>query len=112
MIVRPAFSYREGDRKAFVDGLRELANFLVLNSSLPVPLHGSVTLNVIAETDANRRSAVNRIARLLKADLDEDEGAFRTVRRFGPVEYRCWASTLAGDAAWKARTSYDDSIQP
>jgi hypothetical protein len=112
MTVQPAYSYREGDRKAVVDGLRELANFLVLASSLPVPRYPSLMLNVVADTDADRRAAVTRVARLLKVSVQEDEGTIRAVRNFGPIRFQCWASTLAGDAEWNARRSYDGSVQP
>lgn len=112
MNVLPAFTYREGDKKALVDGLRELANFLVQTPALPAPRYSTVMLNVIADTDDARRAAVSKIARMLKVDLQEDEGTFRAVRAFGPVEFQCWASTLAGDEEWKARRSYDHSVQP
>ena len=112
MTVQPAYSYREGDRNAFVDGLRELANFLVLTSTLPVPRYPSLMLNVIADTDADRRTAVTRVARQLKVSVQEDEGTIRAVRDFDPIQFQCWASTQAGDAEWNARRSYDRSVQP
>ncbi len=112
MNLKPAYTYRDGDSKAFVDGLRELANFLVLNSSVPVPRYPSVMVNVIADTDQDRRAGVARVARMLKAPLQEDEGSFRTSRSFGPVEFQCWASTVAADAEWHARRAYDNSVQP
>ena len=112
MNVQPAFSYREGDKKTLVDGLRELANFLVQTPAMPVPRYPTVMLNVIADTDDARRAGVTKIARLLKVVVQEDEGAFRAVRNFGPVQFQCWASTVAGDEAWKARRSYDESVQP
>jgi hypothetical protein len=113
MNLKPAFTYREGaDRKAFVDGLRELANFLVQTPSVPVPYYPTMLLNVVADSDETRRAGVAKIARLLKVDMREDEGAIRAVRSFGPVEFQCWASTIAGDQEWKARRSYDTSVQP
>lgn len=112
MNVQPAYTYREGDKKAFVDGLRELANFLVQTPAVPVPRYPTVMLNVIADTDDARRAAVTKIARLLKVPVHEDEGTFRAIRAFGPVQFQCWASTIAGDQEWKARRSYDTSVQP
>lgn len=112
MNLKPTYTYRDGDSKAFVDGLRELANFLVLNSSIPVPRYPSVMLNVIADTDQDRRAAVARVAQMLKVPVREDEGCFHASRSFGPIEFQCWASTVAADAEWRARRSYDDSVQP
>ncbi|MBC3843586.1 hypothetical protein GXW82_35425 [Streptacidiphilus sp. 4-A2] len=67
---------------------------------------------MVADTDHDRRAGVARVARMLKVPLLEDQGSFRAVRSFGPIEFQCWASTVAADAEWRARRSYDDSVQP
>jgi hypothetical protein len=101
-------------RKAFVDGLRALARFLVSHPDMPVPAYGTTIL--MSGSDAeDPRGFVDAFAAMTGAKIDdqwEKNGHYDAPRSFGPVEYNAYAISARRMAAYNAETSYRDCVQP
>jgi len=108
----PAYRYRTPDRAELAAGLRELADFLTAHPEVPIPFAPRLTVFNRGGTDADRAAAVKTAADALDTEVNADGLHFEAVRMFGPLVYEIWASTDAGYADYRARTSYDESIRP
>jgi hypothetical protein len=102
-------------RKAFVDGLRALARFLVSHPDVPVPAYGTTILLSTLGTDDENRRDVDGFTAATAATVDDDwdrNGHYRAARMFGPVEYAAVAISEARMAAYRAETTCSGCVQP
>jgi hypothetical protein len=81
------------ERKAFIAGLRELADFLENNTDVPAPIDTYVFVFPPYSLDSEKRREIDIIASLINSGTQTyaPRGHYMTVRRFGPVEYRATA---------------------
>ncbi|MEU8269506.1 hypothetical protein AB0B89_20405 [Sphaerisporangium sp. NPDC049002] len=101
------------DRLAYINGLRDLADFLDTNPDLPTP-DNTVTAHYFPRgTGEEIRAQVDHVARLLGSDVDPyalTVGHYATGITFGIAQYRAVGILAAGHTRWAALRSYDDSI--
>ncbi|MFC4535292.1 hypothetical protein [Sphaerisporangium dianthi] len=101
------------DRLAYINGLRDLADFLDTNPDIPTP-EGMVTAYCFPHgTDEDIRAQVDQVARLLGSDIDPYEHVldhYSTRITFGVAEYKAVGLLASSRARWAARRSYEDSI--
>lgn len=83
-------------RAQFINGLRDLANFLGAHFGYPVP--DSADLLAFADGDdyAERRAVVDRLALVLGDTPADSLGHYSAGRDFGPIRYRVVAVSDAG----------------
>ena len=101
------------DRRAFINGLRDLANYLEDHPELPHP--GYVTaIDVFPEgdTDTERRNGVNQLAEHLGVIPTDRRGHYRAIRTFGPITYCAVAISDQARAIHDANYSYHGCITP
>lgn len=80
------------ERRRFIAGLRDLAEFLETSSNVPIPPSAYVMFFPSFDTDAVQRKAIDAIAASIGARTHEHVSGHYTVSRFfGPVEYRAVA---------------------
>jgi hypothetical protein len=81
------------ERQAFIAGLRELADFLENNPSVPAPEYGTdVLVFPPSVSDDEKRQEIDLIASLIGSGTVTTRGGHYTAsRRFGPIEYRAVA---------------------
>ena len=77
-------------RCALVNGLRELADYLM--DHLDVPVHGqygsvSLQISALAGSDQDKAALVEQAAAALDVQIERSNGITRAARRFGPVDY-------------------------
>ncbi|MFI7618263.1 hypothetical protein ACIBP6_44295 [Nonomuraea terrae] len=103
-------------RRAFINGLLNLAIFLEAHPDVPVPL-ASVAIRAFPAkgTDDEMRAEVDRVAGLLGREIDPGHlpyGHYMTGIEFGPVHYEFTAILAAARAHHAAQDSYQGCIQP
>ena len=80
----------EGNRAGFIDGLRDLADYLAAHEDVPVPDYPE-TLHAFPDGDSNdeRRAAVDAAAAVLGTDTAERPNSrqYYAERTFGPLTY-------------------------
>lgn len=84
-------------RARFINGLRDLANFLGAHFGFPVPDAIEMTVFVDGDDYAERCAQVDRLALLLGTTTVASLGHYCTERSFGPISYRVVAVSDAGD---------------
>ena len=84
-------------RAQFINGLRDLANFLASHFGYPVP--GSTEITVFPDgNDYPARCAhVDRLALLLDVTPADSLGHYSAQRHFGPIAYRVVAVSDSGE---------------
>lgn len=102
-------------RHQTITGLRELADFLEANPSVPVHEYGD-TFDVFARTgdDASAAALVDNVAALLGVPVDDDRphgGHYKAVRSFGRMTYRIVHIPDQRRRQHEAETSYRDNIR-
>jgi hypothetical protein len=101
-------------RKAFVEGLRALARFLVSHSEVPVPAY-TTSILLSESCAADSRGFVDTFAAMTGAQVDDrwdTSGHYHATRAFGPVEYEAYAISAPAMAAHTALSSYSGCVQP
>jgi hypothetical protein len=101
-------------RKAFIDGLRALARFLVTHQDMPVPAYGTDVLLSGSKTD-DPRGFVDAFAAMTGAAVEDkwaETGHYDAARAFGPVNYRAYAISDAAMAEHCAWSSYSGCVRP
>ncbi|WP_371654752.1 MULTISPECIES: hypothetical protein [unclassified Streptomyces] len=84
----PKYVIRSGDRDAFIAGLRELTDFLIVNPGVIVPRNPSFAVFVDAADASIRQEVANCVAAPLGVPADDlGEGYFGARRSFGPIAY-------------------------
>ena len=80
-------------RRAFISGLRALADFLEGNPDVPAPEYTDVLVFPPSASDAEKRRQIDVIASRIGsvAETFSTYRHYQTSRRFGPVEYRAVA---------------------
>ena len=102
-------------RQQFIDGLRELADYLAAHPTIPVPRHGSEINLHLDSTDEGGRLQVRKIARKLGAtviDETSDGGHYYAQKDFGPITYRALSIPQSCMAQHYALHSYEGSVIP
>jgi hypothetical protein len=109
------FSTDPAVRAQFIDGLRQLADFLDVHLDVPVPPYGD-TISVHAHlTDQGGKDEVNAAADLLGTPVYDDitqGGHYWTARSFGPIGYHV---TAVSDTAYRqhlADSTYRGCVTP
>ena len=102
-------------RAQLIAGLRDLADYLAANPTIPIPRYGDqITVNVNSTEDGGCVQ-VRQAARLLAAavtDQTRGGGHFYTERSFGPLTYRVVAIPDTCMARHQALWSYAGSVDP
>jgi hypothetical protein len=83
-------------RAQFINGLRDLANFLGAHFGYPVPEAADLLVFADGNSYAERRAVVDRLALLLGVTPADNLGHYSAGRDFGPVKYRLVAVSDAG----------------
>ena len=102
-------------RRAFITGLRDLADYLDQHPAVPVPAYGTEIHLSANSADDGGCVQVDRFARQLGVTPDDDldcSGHYRAVRSFGPVGYRMIAISEAAMARYRAADSYYGCVTP
>ncbi|GGL19190.1 hypothetical protein Sme01_36310 [Sphaerisporangium melleum] len=94
---------RTPDRLAYINGLRDLADFLDTNPDIPTP-EGTLTAYYFPRgTDEEIRARVDHVARLLSAVADEPaQGHYSAGINFGMAEYKAVGLLASSRARWAA----------
>ena len=82
------------ERKRFIAGLRDLAEFLGQNPDVPAPRHTDVLVFPADGSDAEKFAEIDVIAPQIGMTASGADGPadhYSAVRRFGPVHYRAVA---------------------
>lgn len=80
------------ERQALISGLRNLADFLESNPSVPAPNDTyAFVFPPRSMPDSEKRHEIDVIASRIGSGAKDLYGHYLTVRRFGPVEYRAVA---------------------
>jgi hypothetical protein len=98
-------------RAEFINGLRQLADYLASNPCLPVPAHTDI---IVTARDAED-GGITEILELsiqLAAPFAERNGFYRTARKFGPLTYLGISQTRATLAQFRAYNSYYGCVTP
>ena len=99
-------------RAAYIDGLRQLADYLDANPGLPVPAEGTEILIIASDAEEGGISQILDLSLGLAASFAERDGFYRTARKFGPVTYKGVSQTRAQLAQFRAYNSYYGSVSP
>ena len=102
-------------RKAFITGLRGLADYLARHPAVAIPPHGTEILLSASSTDDGGCAQVDRFARQLGVPVENElaySGHYRAARSFGPVGYRMTAISDATMARHYAYSSYSGAVTP
>jgi len=85
-------------RARFINGLRDLANFLGSHFGYPVPDgHAEITIFPDGTDYPQRCAAVDRLALILDVIPADSLGHYCAQRAFGPITYRIVAVSDAGE---------------
>jgi hypothetical protein len=99
-------------RKEYIDGLRQLADYLDANPGVPVPGYGT-TINLVAsDAEDGGIAEIVSLSIELAAPFAETDGVYRTQRQFGPITYKGFASSAASLANYSIQTSYYGCVTP
>jgi hypothetical protein len=85
------------ERARFINGLRDLANFLAAHFGYPVPGETEITVFPDGASYAERCKQVDRLALILDATPHDNLGHYSAAGVFGPVAYRVVAVSDAGN---------------
>jgi hypothetical protein len=99
-------------RKAYTDGLRQLADYLDANSGVPVPAEGTEIIIIASDAEEGGISQILDLSLGLAASFAERNGFYRTARKFGPVTYKGVSQTRAQLARFRAYNSYYGCVTP
>ncbi len=99
-------------RKAYIDGLRQLADYLDANPGVPVPAYGTTILLAASDTENGGIAEIVALSIELAAPFAETDGVYRTQRQFGPITYKGFANTAASLANYNIQTSYYGCVTP
>ena len=102
-----------GAKGRFIRALRELADYLDQNTAVPVPAYGASILLHASSADDSGRTQVDRIARLLGADVNDDTadgGHYWAARNFGPIGYEIVAIPESYSATYQALMSDQGNV--
>lgn len=83
-------------RAQFINGLRDLANFLSARFGYPVPDTADLLVFADGNSYAERRAVVDRLALVLGVIPADSLGHYSADREFGPIRYRVVAVSDAG----------------
>ena len=105
------FSTDPQNRKEYIDGLRQLADYLDANPGVPVPATAPIML---AASDAEHGGIAEIVALSIElaAPFAETDGVYRTQRQFGPITYKGFANSAASLADYNIQTSYYGCVTP
>jgi hypothetical protein len=84
-------------RAQFINGLRDLANFLASHVGYPVPDSTEITIFPDGADYAERCGRVDRLALALGVTPKNSLGHYCAERDFGPIKYRVVAVSDAGE---------------
>jgi hypothetical protein len=84
-------------RAEFINGLRDLANFLSAHFGYPVPDSTEIIVFPDGADYAERCAWVDRLALTLGTTPMNNLGHYSTKRAFGPISYRVVAVSDAGE---------------
>ena len=98
-------------RTAYIDGLRQLADYLTANPHLPVPGQTEIIITVRDAEDGGI-TEIFALSIDLASSVAERNGFYRTARKFGPVTYLGVSQTRASLAQFRAYNSYYGSVTP
>ena len=102
-------------RKAFITGLRDLADYLARHPTVAIPPHGTEILLSASSTDDGGCAQVDRFARQLGVPVQNSlacSGHYAAARSFGPVRYRMVAISDHAMARYHAADSYYGCVTP
>ena len=102
-------------RRAFITGLRDLADYLDRHPAVAIPEHGTEILLSAASADDGGCAQVDRFARQLGVPVENSlahSGHYRAARSFGPVGYRIVAISDHAMARHYAYSSYSGAVTP
>jgi hypothetical protein len=105
-------------RAQTISGLRELADFLEANPSVPVDEHGwsfqpYLGVSENAETDQSQRAEVDQIAQVLGTPVSDDRargGHYFASRTFGRITYKALHIPARRMREYDARASYRGNV--
>lgn len=106
------FSTDPQHRKEYIDGLRQLADYLDANQDLPVPAEGTEIIIIASDAEEGGISQILDLSLGLAASFAERNGFYRTARTFGPVTYKGVSQTRAQLAQFRAYNSYYGCVTP
>ena len=101
-----------GKRTEFIDGLRQLADFLAANPNLPVPGTGTEIIVTVSDAEDGGITEILELSIVLAAPFAERGGFYRTARKFGPLIYLGVSQTRASLARYRAYLSYYGCVTP
>jgi hypothetical protein len=84
-------------RAQFINGLRDLANFLGAHFGYPVPDSAEITIFPDGADYTARCASVDRLALILGVAPRDSLGHYSTERAFGPITYRVVAVSDSGE---------------
>ena len=102
-------------RRAFITGLRDLAEYLDQHPAVAIPVHGTEILLSAASADDGGCAQVDYFARQLGVPVENElaySGHYRAARSFGPVGYRMAAISEAAMDRHHAHYSYSGCVTP
>lgn len=106
------FSTDPTRRKEYIDGLRQLADYLDANPGVPVPGYGTTIMLVASDAEDGGIAEIVALAVELAAPFAETDGVYRTQRQFGPITYKGFANSAASLADYSAQASYYGCVTP
>jgi hypothetical protein len=109
------FSTDPAVRTQFINGLRQLADFLDTHPDVPVPPYGTTIDVHVDSTDHGGKAQVDAVAEQLGASVDDDtaeSGHYRTMRDFGYVGYCAVAISDASYRRYLADKTYWGCVTP
>lgn len=106
------FSTDPEHRKAYIDGLRQLADYLDANPGVPVPAEGTEILLTASDAEEGGITEIFAMSVRLAAPFAERDGFYRTARKFGPVTYKGVSQTRAQLVRYRAYISYYGCVTP
>ena len=104
------FSTDPEHRSDYINGLRQLADYLDAHPGVPVPAHGTEILVIASDAEEGGIAEILDMSIELAAAFAEYGGYYRTVRTFGPVAYKGVSHTTAAMANYLAQTSYQGCV--
>ena len=102
-------------RRAFITGLRDLADYLDRHPAVAIPAHGTEILLSAASADDGGCAQVDCFARQLGVPVENSlahSGHYSAARSFGPVGYWMTAISEAAMARHLAHYSYSGYVTP
>jgi hypothetical protein len=99
-------------RAEFIAALRDLADYLAEHPALLVPYRLSVNVFPAHGTDTEERAGVDQFAAMTGATTAEQDGHYKAIKAFGPIEYTAVAISSARMAVHWAEASYRGCVEP